>query len=68
MDNKISSKGINLLNGMTSKIPKEISDLELLKDAEKKNEYKGNIAKEEKNPLVYRAMAALKLSNPFKGY
>lgn len=66
MDNK--NNNLNLLNGMTPVSATESSDLATLKEAEEKIGYQGNIAKEEKNPLVYRAMVALKLSNPFKGY
>ena len=64
MDNK--NNNLNLLKGMAP--VRESSDLATLKEAEEKIGYQGNIAKEEKNPLVYRAMVALKLSNPFKGY
>lgn len=54
----------------TSAIPqaKVSSDLEQLAKAEKKTEYKANIAKGTKNPQVYVAMSALRLANPFKGY
>jgi hypothetical protein len=44
------------------------SDLDQLKKAETSSEYKENIAKNIKNPLVYRAVSALRLVNPFKGY
>lgn len=44
------------------------SDLDQLNIAEEKVNYKANIAKGIKDPLVYRAMSALRLSNPFKGY
>lgn len=54
----------------TSSLPKEkvLSDFEQLEKAEKKSMYKANIAKGIKNPQVYVAMSALRLSNPFKGY
>jgi len=54
----------------TSSIPQQqvTSDLEQLEKAEKKTTYKANIAKGAKNPQVYVAMSALRLSNPFKGY
>ncbi|MFA5633648.1 MAG: hypothetical protein WCY00_02895 [Candidatus Dojkabacteria bacterium] len=44
------------------------SDLDALNEAEKKTTYKTNITKGIKNPKVQRAVSALKLSNPFKGY
>lgn len=44
------------------------SDLEQLTKAEEKSTYKANIAKGIANPQVRRAVSALKLSNPFKGY
>lgn len=47
---------------------KKSSDLDLLKKAEKKSTYKANIAKGIKNPQIKRAVSALKLVNPFKGY
>lgn len=47
---------------------KVISDLEALNKAESKSTYKTNIARSIKNPKVQRAVSALKLSNPFKGY
>jgi len=54
----------------TSSIPEQkvSSDLEQLEKAEKKTEYKANIAKGVNNPQVYIAMSALRLANPFKGY
>ncbi len=54
----------------TSAIPinQLTSDLDQLKTAEEKSVYKANIAKGVKDPLVYRAMSALRLANPFKGY
>ena len=54
----------------TSSLPTEkiSSDFEQLEKAEKKSMYKANIAKGIKNPQVYVAMSALRLSNPFKGY
>ena len=55
---------------VTSSLPQQkvLSDLDQLEKAEKKSIYRTNIARGTKNPLVYRAMAALRLSNPFKGY
>ncbi|KKP77652.1 MAG: hypothetical protein UR73_C0014G0004 [candidate division WS6 bacterium GW2011_GWF1_35_23] len=54
----------------TSAIPTNqlTSDLDQLNTAEEKTTYKANIAKGIKDPLVYRAMSALRLANPFKGY
>lgn len=54
----------------TSSIPQQrvSSDLEMLEKAEKKSMYKANIAKGKKDPQVYVALSALRLSNPFKGY
>lgn len=44
------------------------NDLEQLKEAETSSVYKENIAKNIKDPLIYRAVSALRLANPFKGY
>lgn len=54
----------------TSSIPQQrvSSDLEMLEKAEKKSMYKANIARGKKDPQVYVALSALRLSNPFKGY
>lgn len=54
----------------TDNIRKEqlLSDLEQLTKAEEKSTYKANIAKDIKNPQIKRAVSALRLSNPFKGY
>lgn len=54
----------------TATLPKQkvSSDLAQLEKAETKSVYKANLAKGTRNPLVYRAMTALSLSNPFKGY
>ena len=54
----------------TGNIRKEqlLSDLEQLTKAEEKSTYKANIAKDIKNPQIKRAVSALRLSNPFKGY
>lgn len=54
----------------TSSLPelKVNSDLAQLEKAEKKSEYKANIAKGIRNPQLYVAMSALRLANPFKGY
>lgn len=42
-------------------------DLAKLESAERKSNYKTNIAKGIKNPQLYRAMSSLRLTNPFKG-
>jgi hypothetical protein len=47
---------------------KLLSDLEQLSKAEEKSTYKADIAKNIRNPQVKRAVSALKLANPFKGY
>ena len=54
----------------TKSLPEEklSSDLEQLSKAEEKSTYKANIAKGISNPQVIRAVSALKLANPFKGY
>jgi len=54
----------------TKKIAQDklLSDLEQLSKAEEKSAYKADIAKGIKNPQVHRAVSALKLANPFKGY
>lgn len=54
----------------TKSLPEEklSSDLEQLSKAEEKSTYKANIAKGISNPQVRRAVSALKLANPFKGY
>jgi predicted transcriptional regulator len=75
----VSNNNLNLLEESnylvtkavsTSDIPQQkvSSDLEMLKKAEKKSLYKANIAKGKKDPQVYIALSALRLSNPFKGY
>lgn len=75
----MDSKNINLINEnnyLTTKavdvsaIPTNTlqNDLQQLERAEEKSKYKVNIAKGEKDPLVYRAVSALRLKNPFKGY
>ena len=43
------------------------NDLAQLTKAEEKSNYKANIAKGVKNPQMYRAISALRLTNPFKG-
>lgn len=47
---------------------KLLSDLDQLSKAEEKSTYKADIAKNIRNPQVKRAVSALKLANPFKGY
>lgn len=49
-------------------VEKLSSDLEQLSKAEEKSTYKANITKGIPNPQVRRAVSALKLANPFKGY
>lgn len=44
------------------------SDLDVLKKAEEKSTYKANIVRGIKDPQIKRAVSALKLANPFKGY
>jgi hypothetical protein len=44
------------------------SDLDILNKAEEKKDYKTNIAKGIENPKLKRAVAGLRLKNPFKGY
>jgi hypothetical protein len=76
MIEKSSNKhNLNLLEGtkyLDSKVVnsnnEESSDLLELEEAEQKANYQTNVAKGTKNPLAYRAMMALKLANPFKGY
>jgi hypothetical protein len=43
------------------------NDLAQLEKAERKATYKPNIAKGIEDPQLYRAMASLRLTNPFKG-
>ena len=77
MENQINNQNtINLADYLVTQavdpntINKEklTSDLEQLSKAEEKTVYKINIAKGIKNPQIRRAVSALKLSNPFKGY
>jgi hypothetical protein len=44
------------------------SDLDILNKAEEKKNYKTNITKGITNPKIKRAVSALRLKNPFKGY
>lgn len=78
-DNSNNTQNLNLLEEnnylvtravSTSAIPQQkvLSDLDQLEKAEKKSLHKINIAKGIKNPQIYRAVSALRLSNPFKGY
>ena len=64
-NNYLVTKGVETSTISTNKLT---SDLDQLNTAEEKSVYKANIAKNIKDPLVYRAMSALRLSNPFKGY
>ena len=45
----------------------KISDFEQLEIAEKKSNYRTNIAKSIKNPQISRAVTSLQLKSPFKG-
>lgn len=64
-NNYLVTKGVEVSSISTNKLT---SDLDQLNKAEEKTTYKANIAKGVKDPLVYRAMSALRLANPFKGY
>jgi len=64
-NNYLVTKGVEVSSISTNKLT---SDLDQLNKAEEKTNYKANIAKGVKDPLVYRAMSALRLANPFKGY
>lgn len=64
-NNYLVTKGVEVSSISTNKLT---SDLDQLSKAEEKTTYKTNIAKGVKDPLVYRAMSALRLANPFKGY
>lgn len=44
------------------------SDLAELEKAEKKSVYRADISKGKTDPQLSRAMSALRLANPFKGY
>lgn len=64
-NNYLVTKKVEVESISTNKLT---SDLDQLIKAEEKTNYKTNIAKGVKDPLVYRAMSALRLANPFKGY
>lgn len=64
-NNYLVTKGVEVSSISTNRLS---SDLDQLNKAEEKTTYKANIARGIKDPLVYRAMSALRLSNPFKGY
>ncbi len=64
-NNYLVTKGVEVSSISTNKLT---SDLDQLNKAEEKTTYKANIAKGVKDPLEYRAMSALRLANPFKGY
>jgi len=64
-NNYLVTKRVEVASISTNKLT---SDLDQLIKAEEKTTYKANIAKGAKDPLVYRAMSALRLANPFKGY
>lgn len=63
-NNYLVTKQVNVSAISSTKLT---SDLDQLTKAEEKTTYRANIAKGEKNPLIYRAMSALRLINPFKG-
>ncbi|MDD4381923.1 MAG: hypothetical protein PHE21_01090 [Candidatus Dojkabacteria bacterium] len=64
-NNYLVTKAVDISNIATNKLQ---NDLQQLAKAEEKSKYKANIAKGKKDPLVYRAVSALRLTNPFKGY
>lgn len=64
-NNYLVTKGVEISSISTNKLT---SDLDQLNKAEERTTYKANIAKGIKDPLIYRAMSALRLANPFKGY
>lgn len=64
-NNYLVTKGVSTSDLPSSKLQ---DDLSLLTKAETKTTYRANIAKGQKNPQIYRALSALRLSNPFKGY
>lgn len=64
-NNYLVTKGVDVSDIGTNKIQ---DDLQQLEKAERKSKYKANIAKGQKDPLVYRAVSALRLTNPFKGH
>lgn len=71
VDNKNSQTNPYLIttaiNLSTFSADKIENDLAQLQKAEKKSNYKANIARGVRDPQLYRAMSALRLSNPFKG-
>ncbi len=79
MEQNNNQQNLNLLNEQnylvtqavtTSEIPqtKVLSDLDEITKAEKKISYRADISKGKKDPQISRAMSALRLANPFKGY
>jgi len=44
------------------------SDLSIINEAEEKQAYKADISKGLRDPQVKRAVSALRLKNPFKGF
>jgi predicted transcriptional regulator len=79
MEQNNSQQNLNLLDEQnylvtqaiaTSSLPqnKVLSDLEEIGKAEKKIAYRVDISKGKRDPQISRAMAALRLANPFKGY
>ena len=65
MSNYLVTEAVDTKNIAQEKVS---SDLDTLRKAEEKTNYKTNIAKGIRNPKVRRAVSALKLTNPFKGY
>jgi predicted transcriptional regulator len=79
MEQSNNQQNLNLLNEQnylvtqavsTSSLPqtKVLSDLEEINKAEKKISYRADISKGKRDPQISRAMSALRLANPFKGY
>lgn len=64
-NNYLVTKGVEVSSISTTKLT---SDLDQLSKAEEKTNYKADIAKGVRDPLVHRAMSALRLANPFKGH
>lgn len=71
MDNQDNIKKYLVTEAVdTSKLPKSKldQDLAILEKFEQKSNYKTDISIGIENPALSRAMKALQLSNPFKGY
>lgn len=63
--NYLVTEAVNVKNIDDTKLS---SDLDDLHKAEEKKQKKVDISKGIRNPQVKRAVSALKLTNPFKGY